>query len=85
MRLSSEGKGHTFDHCEDMERYLERKRERLLSPTELRRHGQTLTAAEANQTESKYAVAAYTRALFGMRTDESLADRLVKRLLGKFH
>ena len=45
--------------CEDVERYPERKRERFLSPKELQRLGQALTAAEANQTETKYAVAAF--------------------------
>ena len=44
--------------CEDVERYPERKRERFLSPKELQRLGQALTAAEVNQTETKYAVAA---------------------------
>ena len=45
--------------CEDIERYPERKRERFLSPKELQRLGQALTAAEVNQTETKYAVAAF--------------------------
>jgi integrase len=45
--------------CEDVERYPERKRERFLSPKELKRLGRALTAAEANQTETKYAVAAF--------------------------
>ena len=45
--------------CEDVERYPERKRERFLSPKELKRLGRALTAAEANQTEIKYAVAAF--------------------------
>lgn len=45
--------------CEDVERYPERKRERFLSPKELQRLGKALTAAEANQTETRYAVAAF--------------------------
>jgi site-specific recombinase XerD len=45
--------------CEDVERYPERKRERFLSPKELRRLGRALTAAEIDQTETKYAVAAF--------------------------
>jgi integrase len=45
--------------CEDIERYPERKRERFLSPKELQSLGQALTAAEVNQTETKYAVAAF--------------------------
>ena len=45
--------------CEDVERYPERKRERFLSPKELQRLGQALAAAEVNQTETKYAVAAF--------------------------
>jgi len=45
--------------CEDVERFPERKRERFLSPKELQRLGQALTAAEANETETKYAVAAF--------------------------
>lgn len=45
--------------CEDVERYPERKRERFLSPKELQRLGQTLAAAEVNQTETKYALAAF--------------------------
>ena len=45
--------------CEDVERYPERKRERFLSPKELQRLGRALTAAETNQTETKYAVAAF--------------------------
>jgi integrase len=45
--------------CEDVERYLERKRERFLSPAELQRLGQALTAAETNGTETKYAIAAF--------------------------
>lgn len=35
--------------CEDVERYPERKRERFLSPKELQRLGQALTAAEVSQ------------------------------------
>src|SRR5665647_1815486 len=49
---------HT-NSCEDVERYPERKRERFLSPTELQRLGQALTAAEASETETKYAIAAF--------------------------
>ncbi|MBV9981558.1 site-specific integrase [Bradyrhizobium sp.] len=45
--------------CEDVERFPERKRERFLSPKELQRLGQALTAAEFHQTETKYAVAAF--------------------------
>jgi integrase len=45
--------------CEDVERYPERKRERFLSPKELRRLGQALSTAEVSETETKYAVAAF--------------------------
>ena len=45
--------------CEDIERYPERKRERFLSPVELRRLGQALATAEVSETETKYAVAAF--------------------------
>lgn len=45
--------------CEDVERFPERKRERFLSPRELQRLGQALTAAEVHQTETKYAIAAF--------------------------
>lgn len=45
--------------CEDVERYPERKRERFLSPKELQSLGQALTAAEVNETETKYAIAAF--------------------------
>jgi len=45
--------------CEDVERFPELKRERFLSPNELQRLGQALTAAEVHQTETKYAVAAF--------------------------
>ena len=45
--------------CEDIERYPEHKRERFLSPKELQRLGQALTAAEVSETETKYAVAAF--------------------------
>jgi len=45
--------------CEDVERYPERKRERFLSPAELQRLGEALTAAEVSKTETKYAVAAF--------------------------
>ncbi|MGC3777957.1 tyrosine-type recombinase/integrase, partial [Escherichia coli] len=44
---------------EDVERFPELKRERFLSPNELQRLGQALTAAEVHQTETKYAVAAF--------------------------
>ena len=44
--------------CKDIERYPERKRERFLSPQELQRLGQALTAAEVSETETIYAVAA---------------------------
>ena len=43
----------------DIERYPESKRERFLSPKELQRLGQALTAAEVSETENKYAVAAF--------------------------
>jgi integrase len=56
--------------CKDIERYPERKREKFLSPTELQRLGQALTAAEANP-ESKYAVAAFRLLLLtGCRLSE---------------
>jgi integrase len=45
--------------CKDIERYTERKRERFLSPQELQRLGQALTAAEISETETIYAVAAF--------------------------
>ena len=45
--------------CEDVERYPEQRRERFLSPTELHRLGQALTAAELNETETRYAIAAF--------------------------
>jgi len=45
--------------CEDIERYPERKRERFLSPKELQRPGQALTAAEVSETQTKCAVAAF--------------------------
>jgi hypothetical protein len=38
--------------CEDIERYPERQRERFLSPGELERLGEALTAAEVNETEN---------------------------------
>jgi integrase len=57
--------------CEDVERFPERKRERFLSPKELQRLGQALTVAEVDQTETKYAVAAFrTLLLTGCRLSE---------------
>lgn len=57
-RLGGRGNKHS-NPCEDIERYPERKRERFLSPTELQSLGQALVAAEASETETKYAVAAF--------------------------
>ena len=57
--------------CVDVERYPERKRERFLSPEELRRFGQALTAAEVSETETKYAIAAFRLLLLtGCRLSE---------------
>src|SRR5262249_8470852 len=57
--------------CEDVERYPERKRERFLSPQELRRLGKALDRAEAEETESLHAVAAFRLLLLtGCRLSE---------------
>ena len=57
--------------CEDIERYPERKRERFLSPKELRSLGQALTDAEVSETETKYAIAAFRLLLLtGCRLSE---------------
>ena len=45
--------------CELIERYPEHKRERFLSGKELQRLGSVLTKAGTEQTESRYAVAAF--------------------------
>jgi integrase len=45
--------------CEDIERYPERRRERFLSPTELRCLGQALTTAEVSASETIYSIAAF--------------------------
>lgn len=42
--------------CEAIEPYPERKRERFLSPRELRSLGQALTDAEVSETETKHAI-----------------------------
>jgi integrase len=52
-------RGKHNNPCEDIQRYPEHKRERFLSPTELHRLGQALTAAELNETETSYAIAAF--------------------------
>jgi integrase len=57
--------------CEGVERYPERKRERFLSPQELRRLGLALARAEAEKTESRHAVAAFRLLLLtGCRLSE---------------
>ena len=57
--------------CEDIERYPERKRERFLSSGELRALGQALQAAEADDVESFYAIAAFRLLLLtGCRLSE---------------
>ena len=57
--------------CEDIERYPERKHERFLSPSELRALGQALQAAEVDDVESLYAVAAFRLLLLtGCRLSE---------------
>ncbi|WP_316186335.1 MULTISPECIES: site-specific integrase [unclassified Bradyrhizobium] len=57
--------------CEDIDHYPERKRERFLSLTELRRLGQALAEAETNKAEGKYAVAAFRLLLLtGCRLSE---------------
>jgi len=45
--------------CEDIQRYREYKRERFLSSAELQRLGQALATAEASESETASAVAAY--------------------------
>ena len=57
--------------CEDIERYPERKRERFLSSGELRALGQALQAAEVDNVESFYAIAAFRLLLLtGCRLSE---------------
>jgi len=57
--------------CEDIERYPEHKRERFLSAKEIHRLGEVLKQAEADGTESKYAVAAFRLLLLtGCRLSE---------------
>jgi integrase len=57
--------------CELIERYPEHKRERFLSGKELQRLGSVLTKAETEQTESRYAVAAFRLLLLtGCRLSE---------------
>lgn len=59
--------------CEDIERYPERKRERFLSDTELQRLGSVLAQAECEQTEGRYAVAAFRLLLLtGCRLSETV-------------
>jgi integrase len=57
--------------CEDIERYPEHKRERFLSASELQRLGSALSKAETDETESRYAVAAFRLLLLtGCRLSE---------------
>jgi integrase len=57
--------------CEDIQKYPERKRERFLSGPELQRLGCALSAAEAEGTESRHAVAAFRLLLLtGCRLSE---------------
>lgn len=57
--------------CEDVERYPEHKRERFLSPKELKRLGEVLTQFEADGSESKYTVGAFRLLLLtGCRLSE---------------
>ena len=57
--------------CELIERYPEHKRERFLSGKELQRLGSVLTKAGTEQTESRYAVAAFRLLLLtGCRLSE---------------
>lgn len=57
--------------CEQIEKYPEHKRERFLSPTEIRSLGAALDAAEETGSESLYAVAAYRLLLLtGCRLSE---------------
>jgi hypothetical protein len=48
-----------------LERFPERKRETFLSPKELQRLGHTLTAAELDRTQTKYAAASAEAQNFG--------------------
>ena len=57
--------------CEDIERYPEHKRERFLSPKEMKRLGEVLSLFEADGSESKYAIAAFRLLLLtGCRLSE---------------
>jgi len=57
--------------CEDIERYPEHKRERFLSPKEMKRLGEVLSLFAADGSESKYAVAAFRLLLLtGCRLSE---------------
>jgi hypothetical protein len=57
--------------CELIERYPEHKRERFLSGKELQRLGSVLTKVETEQTESRYAIAAFRLLLLtGCRLSE---------------
>lgn len=57
--------------CEDIERYPEHKRERFLSASELQRLGFVLSKAETDESESRYAVAAFRLLLLtGCRLSE---------------
>jgi len=57
--------------CEDIEHYPEHKREHFLSAKEIHRLGEVLKQAEADGTESKYAVAAFRLLLLtGCRLSE---------------
>ena len=63
--------GSATNPCELIERYPEHKRERFLSGKELQRLGSVLTKAETEQTESRYAVAAFRLLLLtGCRLSE---------------
>ncbi|MFU0506410.1 tyrosine-type recombinase/integrase [Pseudaminobacter sp. NGMCC 1.201702] len=57
--------------CEDVERYPEHKRERFLSPKEMKRLGEVLSQFEADGSESKYSIAAFRLLLLtGCRLSE---------------
>ncbi len=57
--------------CEDVERYPEHKRERFLSPKEMKRLGEVLSQFEADGSESRYSVAAFRLLLLtGCRLSE---------------
>jgi integrase len=74
--------------CELIERYPEHKRERFLSGKELQRLGTVLAKAEAEQTESRYAVAAFRLLLLtGCRLSEiqKLEWRHVDTESGELH